>query len=223
MLSPTDPVGDVALTDASPVVCRVVGPAGLGIDVFCEVLRTRGVVVADVDDAPAQPLDVLVLVEPEPEHWAAAGDLKLPIVLVLGDEAADAEVVEAVLAGADAVVDADTAADVVVRAVEEVSHGGSLLSPKHARIVAQLARSAAARPKVVLSRRECEIVASIAAGKAVKQTARDLGISAKTVENLQGRLFRKLGARNRAQAVVRAHRLGLLAPRPPAIGGGERP
>ena len=222
MLSPTDPLGDVALTEASPVVCTVVGPAGLGVDVFCEVLRTSGVVVADVA-APAQAIDVLVLVEPEPEHWTAARDLALPIVLVLGEEAADAEVVEAVLAGAEAVVDADSAADVVVRALEEVSQGGSLLGPRQARIVAELARSAAARPKVVLSRRESEIVGSIAAGKAVKQTARDLGISAKTVENLQGRLFRKLGARNRAQAVVRAHRLGLLAPQPPAIGGGERP
>ena len=31
-----------------------------------------------------------------------------------------------------------------------------------------------------------------------------------TVENLQGRLFRKVKARNRAQAVARAHALGLL-------------
>jgi DNA-binding CsgD family transcriptional regulator len=31
------------------------------------------------------------------------------------------------------------------------------------------------------------------------------------VENLQSRLFRKLGARNRAHAVALAHRFGLLA------------
>ena len=199
----------MALTEAPPVVCTVVGPAGLGVDVFSEVLRTRGVVVVGVE-AAAQELDVLVLVEPEPEHWAAARGLDVPIVLVVGQEPADAEVVEAVLAGADAVVDADTAADVVVGALETVSAGGSLLCPRQTRIVAQLARSADARPEVVLSRRESEIIASIAAGRAVKQTARDLGISAKTVENLQGRLFRKLGVRNRAQAVARAHGLGLL-------------
>jgi DNA-binding NarL/FixJ family response regulator len=137
--------------------------------------------------------------------------VNLPIVLVLGEEGGDAEVVDAVLAGADAVVHADTAPDVVVRALEEVSRGGSLLCPRHTRIVTELARSAAARrPEVVLTRRESEIVASIADGKAVKQTARDLGISAKTVENLQGKLFRKLGVRNRAQAVARAHGLGLV-------------
>jgi DNA-binding CsgD family transcriptional regulator len=44
----------------------------------------------------------------------------------------------------------------------------------------------------------------------VKQTAVALGIAHKTVENLQGRLFAKLGVRNRAQAVLRAHTLGLL-------------
>jgi hypothetical protein len=58
----------------------------------------------------------------------------------------------------------------------------------------------------------------------VKQTARALGISAKTVENLQSRLFRKLDVRNRAQAVSRAHALGMLAVEPPAPDGdGHRP
>jgi len=46
---------------------------------------------------------------------------------------------------------------------------------------------------VVLTGREREIVAAIAAGQSTKQTARLLGISVRTVENLQGNLFRKLG------------------------------
>lgn len=61
-----------------------------------------------------------------------------------------------------------------------------------------------------LTRREVDIIASIDRGLAVKQTARELGVTAKTVENLQSRLFRKLQVRNRAQAVARAHALGLL-------------
>ncbi len=192
------------------VVCAVVGPAGLAVEVFCELLRAYGVVVADDEASPARALDVVVLVEPQPEHWGSGRALNLPIVLVLEEEAGDAEVVDAVLAGADAVVHADTAPGVVVRALEQVSRGGTILSPSHARLVADVARTAAARAEVVLSRREAEIVASIAAGKAVKQTARELGISPKTVENLQGRLFRKLGVRTRAQAVAKAHGLGLL-------------
>jgi two-component system, NarL family, nitrate/nitrite response regulator NarL len=52
----------------------------------------------------------------------------------------------------------------------------------------------------------------MARGDTVRQTARSLGISVKTVENTQGRLFRKLGARNRAGALAVAHGLGLLEP-----------
>jgi DNA-binding CsgD family transcriptional regulator len=72
-------------------------------------------------------------------------------------------------------------------------------------------------PEVELSTREHQILEAIDRGRSIKQTALALGVSPKTVENLQGRLFGKLGARNRAQAVYQAHRLGLL---PGRAGGG---
>ena len=61
-----------------------------------------------------------------------------------------------------------------------------------------------------LTDREREILVSIAHGDTVTQTARRLGIATKTVENLQTRLFRKLGTRNRAETLVVAYRSGLL-------------
>ncbi|HJR25601.1 MAG TPA: helix-turn-helix transcriptional regulator, partial [Acidimicrobiales bacterium] len=61
-----------------------------------------------------------------------------------------------------------------------------------------------------LTPRERQILLSIDRGESVKQTARSLGISPKTVENLQSRLFSKLDVRNRAQAVSHAHGLGIL-------------
>jgi DNA-binding NarL/FixJ family response regulator len=67
-----------------------------------------------------------------------------------------------------------------------------------------------AEPVDALTRRELDILLSIDRGETVKQTARSLGISPKTVENLQSKLFTKLDARNRAQAVSHAHNLGLL-------------
>jgi DNA-binding NarL/FixJ family response regulator len=208
----------------TPIVCSLVGPAGLSVEAFSQLLRARGVAVVDLPACPDQAVDVVVLVEPEHEHWDAAQCLNLPILLVLGQEAGDAEVVEAILAGADAVVHADTTADAFIGALEEVSQGGSILGPIQARSIVRVARSVMSQPEVVLTRRESEIVASIAQGKAVKQTARDLGISAKTVENLQGRLFRKLGVRNRAQAVARAHGLGLLQrPNPHSSVGANAP
>jgi DNA-binding NarL/FixJ family response regulator len=186
------------------------GPSGLAVDVFRQLLEKVGVVIVEADDGEGPQADLVVLVEPTSEHWAAARDTDLPIVLVEGEESDDAEVIDSVLAGADAVVHCDSDPDVVLAVMEEVSRGGSVMAPAQMRAVAGLARAAGAHPGVTLSRREAEILSSIADGKAVKQTARDLGISPKTVENLQGRLFRKLGARNRSQAVARAHALGLL-------------
>jgi DNA-binding NarL/FixJ family response regulator len=71
-----------------------------------------------------------------------------------------------------------------------------------------IVRLAHAMPE--LTARECDILRSIATGHTVRQTARQLGIAEKTVENTQGHLFRKLGARNRAGALSAAHALGLL-------------
>ena len=61
-----------------------------------------------------------------------------------------------------------------------------------------------------LTAREYDILGSIARGHTIRQTARTLGIAAKTVENTQARLFRKLGARNRMEALTIADALGLI-------------
>jgi DNA-binding CsgD family transcriptional regulator len=63
-----------------------------------------------------------------------------------------------------------------------------------------------------LTVRESQILRSIAAGDTVRQTARWLGITEKTVQNTQARLFRKFGCRNRAATLARAIDLGLLDP-----------
>jgi len=47
-------------------------------------------------------------------------------------------------------------------------------------------------------------------GHSIRQTARALGIAPKTVENVQTRLFRKLGVRNRSGALAVADAFGLL-------------
>ena len=67
-----------------------------------------------------------------------------------------------------------------------------------------------------LTVRESQILRSIAAGDTVRQTARWLGITEKTVQNTQARLFRKFGCRNRAATLARAIDLGLLEGSRPA-------
>lgn len=66
------------------------------------------------------------------------------------------------------------------------------------------------RWQLTLTPREHEILDAIAQGDSAKQIARQLGISVRTVENLQGNLFRKLRVHRKAAAVIVAHDLGLL-------------
>ncbi|WP_188316719.1 response regulator transcription factor [Solihabitans fulvus] len=61
-----------------------------------------------------------------------------------------------------------------------------------------------------LTSRDRDILASIARGESVRQTANALGIAMKTVQSEQRNLFFKLGVANRAEALFRARALGLV-------------
>jgi two-component system nitrate/nitrite response regulator NarL len=61
-----------------------------------------------------------------------------------------------------------------------------------------------------LSKREREILQMVANGSTTKEVARDLGISPHTVKTHLERIFEKLGANDRAQAVAIAIRTGLV-------------
>jgi LuxR family maltose regulon positive regulatory protein len=61
-----------------------------------------------------------------------------------------------------------------------------------------------------LTERERSIVESIAKGRSNKEIARELGVAPETVKTHLKRIFQKLSAESRAQAVVRAQSLGML-------------
>ena len=194
---------------------RVLGPPGVLRDVVAHVLGSGGRAVASTEETGSERLPALtVLVDPTFADWDAAkatpGRILLFTTRALDDEA----VMEAVVRGADAVLHADSPPDEMVSAATVVADGGTALTPARVRALAELVRSCE-RPGHTLvqrlTRRELEILTSIDRGESVKQTARAIGISTKTVENLQTRLFRKLGVRNRAQAIMRAHSAGLVS------------
>ncbi len=208
----TSPRACSALSAALEEVSLAVGLAGspgLAIEFFRHMLRTAGVLVAGEDTEPSL-ARVAVLVDPQPEHWTAAKAAAPPIVVVFSEPANDADALDALLAGAEAVLHGNSPPAEVLAVLDAVGQGGTVLDTIQARALVDVARTAASQAPIALSKREGEILASIATGDAVKQTARVLGISPKTVENIQSRLFRKLGVRNRAQAVARAHELGML-------------
>ena len=64
---------------------------------------------------------------------------------------------------------------------------------------------------IALSNREINVLNLVARGLSNKQIAGKLGISDKTVRNHLSRIFRKLDAGNRTQAVMNAMKVGLLS------------
>ena len=62
-----------------------------------------------------------------------------------------------------------------------------------------------------LTNREREVLARIAVGETNKETARRLGLSARTVEGYRASIMRKVGARNAAELLRRVFRQGRSA------------
>jgi two-component system, NarL family, nitrate/nitrite response regulator NarL len=156
---------------------------------------------------------VAVLADPEPEQWEAVDDIDVPVLLVRSGPMSRADVVAAIGRGVAGMIDADRLEQNLVPALTLTAAGHLTVSWAMAdglvaEIRARMGEPDAVRP--VLTPRERDILRSIASGDTVRQTARTLGIAQKTVENIQARLFRKLGVRNRAGAVASAHSLGLL-------------
>jgi DNA-binding CsgD family transcriptional regulator len=178
--------------------------------------------VPDPPAAPAPPSaeawhrgpTVLVLVEQGATAWPA--DLvRGPVVLVRDAEPPDAELVEAMGRGLAAVISPERVAEDLVPALTLAARGYLTLDAGRVRML--LASRGADRDGLpALTARESDILRSIAAGHTVRQTARSLGIAEKTVENTQARLFRKLGAHNRAGALAAAHGWGLVETGGPA-------
>jgi DNA-binding NarL/FixJ family response regulator len=61
-----------------------------------------------------------------------------------------------------------------------------------------------------ISGRELEVLEHLAAGRSNKEIALRLEVSPNTVKTHVAKLFEKLGARRRTQAILRARELGLL-------------
>ena len=139
------------------------------------------------------------------------------IVLTTFDD--DEYIFEGLRAGALGYVLKDVASDVLFEAVRAAARGESVLQPSvAAKVVAQFARladrstrSQPARSLVEpLSERELEVLALIAEGKSNKEIAAVLYIAEGTVKNHVTNILGKLGVRDRTQAALRAHELGLI-------------
>ncbi len=156
-----------------------------------------------------------VLVDPEPDDWLLPVALGIPAVVAHSAKPALAAVVDAMLRGARAMLRVDQVHTDLASVLGMVARGYFTISADRFGELADWMRVRfGEHPLDVpeLTGRERDILGSIASGHTLRQTALALGIAAKTVENTQARLFRKLGARNRQGALTVAYRLGLIDP-----------
>jgi DNA-binding NarL/FixJ family response regulator len=106
--------------------------------------------------------------------------------------------------GATGFVPKDWPAADIARAVRMVGLGMSMFEPEPA------GAAAAAATGPALSAREQQVLELVATGATNREIATELHLSPHTVKEHTSALYRKLEARNRADAVLRAQRLGIL-------------
>jgi ATP/maltotriose-dependent transcriptional regulator MalT len=87
---------------------------------------------------------------------------------------------------------------------------GSLLARRRMVRLSEVRRVSAGEPGVVLSTRERTILTLMSQGMSNKQIAIHLRIAPETVKSHAKHVFVKLAVKNRAEAVTRATRLGLI-------------
>jgi len=153
---------------------------------------------------------VVVLVDPEPEDWQVTIALGAPTVLICNPDIPEPlAIADALARQASAVVSKTDVTTGLTPTLNAVAQGLMVTSWRYASALLKWAHSP--DPTMpTLTAREWDILGCIARGHTIRQTARTLGIAAKTVENTQARLFRKLGVRNRMEALTTADALGLI-------------
>jgi len=103
----------------------------------------------------------------------------------------------------------------MLAAIRAVHRGGIFVDPSLAGLIVQDAlrkRGEKARPPNVLSDRERQVLGLVARGYSSQEIARQIFVSAKTVETYRARFASKLGLRTRSEVVRFAIQLGLLTP-----------
>lgn len=142
-----------------------------------------------------------------------------PPVLVLTTFDDDEMLSGALRAGAAGFLLKDSSADDLIRAVRAVAGGDSWLDPAVTGRVLTSYRSSApvgtpttSPAHEALTARELEVLLAMAAGRSNSEIADDLFISELTVKSHIGRIFTKLGLRDRPAAIVYAYDNGLVSP-----------
>jgi DNA-binding NarL/FixJ family response regulator len=188
------------LVDAEPDI-EVVGSTGLGREAVSIVAAVRP--------------DVLVLdvVLPDADGLQVASELRsryadLGIVLLASNDQ-DEVMFEALASGVSAFVTRAAPTDEVLAAIRHAAVAP--ISFTATGLAGAMERRELAANQHFLSRREAEVLALLGEGLSVRAIAARLCVSLSTAKTYVARLYEKLGASNRAQAIMAAMERDLLA------------
>jgi DNA-binding NarL/FixJ family response regulator len=212
--------GFASLLDTQPDL-TVVGTASDGVDAvrICRELRPDVVVM----DVRMPGMDGI-----ESTRQLAGSGPDGPRILILTTFDLDEYVYEALRAGASGFLLKDVTAEQLFDAVRVIAGGDALLAPAITRrLISEFAKQ---RPKpdspataalAELTARETEVLRLVTEGLSNPEIAARLVVTEETVKTHVSHVLRKLGLRDRTQAVIAAYETGLVVPRQPRREGWE--
>jgi DNA-binding NarL/FixJ family response regulator len=143
-------------------------------------------------------------------------EIPRPRILVLSGRTDDETLFESIRVGVDGYLEKTAGVQQVVAALERLAAGERLITPEQersaieelGRLVRRARESSGISPSI--TPREIEMLEHLGGGLTIQQVASRLGVSTRTVEARVAKLYRKLDASNRVQAVAKAADLGLI-------------
>jgi two-component system invasion response regulator UvrY len=171
---------------------QVAGEAANGADVLAKVQKQPfDMVLLDISMPGRSGLDVLKeLKNIQP---------RLP-VLMLSMYPEEQYAVRALRSGASGYLTKESAPDELISAIRKVCGGGKYVSASLAENMAfTIDRKTEQSPHESLSDREYQIMCMIASGKAVKDIARELSLSVKTISTYRSRILVKMNMKTNAE------------------------
>ena len=210
----------VIIVDSNPVI-RGVARLACETSSQIEIVAEAGDGKSALDLCSRLNPDVLVLDIPLPDvdGFEIVRELKQsadgPHIVLTGIDDPDL-VYRARVLGVEAYVVKTNLAQKIASTIEMVADGHTQYTGDHDRRALERLALAVQRARLrhrilaTLTPREQEIIPLLARGMSNQQCSRQLGISIRTLESHIGRIYRKLEARSRMEAVGKAVALGLL-------------